>query len=196
MLLRKHLPFVLMLTALCLTCCACTSTEAAKGNVPAATDELKTDAYTVSLPQGFTARSTGDNGTSILLNDTEVGISAVFYLNGMEVGSIAVIPYENADQLTLDAFSQGGTAEAEALHNTLKDFVTLLAPGDQSPDYMFSDGSYGSFAVDIVNEDGTNSIMHELFPADDQFYDVFFEEVSDVTPEQKEAVWSSFTLNP
>lgn len=194
--LKKHLSLSLILAVLCLVCCACTSTEAAKGNVPAATDELKTDAYTVSLPQGFTARSTGGNGTSILLNDTEVGISAVFYLNGMEVGGIAVIPYENADQLTLDAFSQGGTAEAEALHDTLKDFVTLLAPGDQSPDYMFSDGSYGSFTLSVVNEDGTNSIMHEFFPAGDQFYDVFFEEASDVTPEQKEAVWSSFTLNP
>lgn len=186
MLLRKHLPFVLMLAVLCLACCACTSslTRVPQKNFPDETGKYENDVYTVTVPQELTLQEIIGDG------------SVVFLLDGKEVGGISAVPYANADQLSLDAFGEGDEEAADALHDTLKDFVTLLAPGDQSPDYMFSDGSYGSFAVDIVNEDGTNSIMHELFPAGDQFYDVFFEEVSDVTPEQKEAVWSSFTLNP
>jgi len=178
---KKIFALAIILAAFCLACCACTSAEAPEEDAPIDTNEFKTDAYTLALPKGLTAQESGDGSTAFLLNEKEVG-------------GIALIPYENADQFNLDAFGEGDEEAANALDNTLKDFLKLIVP-DRKPDYMFSDGSYGSFSLSVVNEDGTNSILHELFPAGDQFYDVFFEEISDVTPEQKEAVLSSFTLN-
>lgn len=179
---QKILSLALILAALCLTCCACTSAEAPKEDTPADTSEFKTDAYTLTLPQGLTAQEASNGSVTFLLEDKEVG-------------GIAVVPYENADQLTLEAFGEGDTEAADTLDNTLKDFLTLIVP-DRKPDYMFSDSVHGSFTLSVVNEDGSNSMLHEFYPDGDQFYDVFLEEVSDVTPEQKETVWSSFALNP
>lgn len=185
MVLRKHLPFALILAVLCLTCCACTSalTRVPQENFPDETGKYKNEAYTVTVPQELTVQ------------EISGGSSVAFLLDGKDVGGISTVPYANADQFSLDAFGEGDEEAADALHDTLKDFLKLIIP-DRKPDYMFSDGIYGSFTLSVVNEDGTNSIIHEFFPDGDQFYDVFFEEVSDVTPEQKEAVWSSFALNP
>lgn len=82
--MKKMLTMAVVLAALLLSLCACSSTDppADPGEAPLQS-WYKTDAYTLLLPQGFTAQEGEDGGVTLSLD-------------GQAVGGVQVVPYPNA----------------------------------------------------------------------------------------------------
>lgn len=116
----KKLPLLALSAALLLTCCACAAqAEEEKGETAAKT--AGTEAYSLTLPATITAKEQENNTLTL-------------FLDGTEVGGVAVIAYENAAALDLDSLGDGH-AEKE-----LNQILQLVAP-EGHVDHMFE--SYG-----------------------------------------------------
>ena len=89
----KKLPLLALSAALLLTCCACAAqAEEEKGETAAKT--AGTEAYSLTLPATITAKEQENNTLTL-------------FLDGTEVGGVAVIAYENAAALDLDSLGDG-----------------------------------------------------------------------------------------
>ena len=112
----KKLPLLALSAALLLTCCACAAqAEEEKGETAAKT--AGTEAYSLTLPATITAKEQENNTLTL-------------FLDGTEVGGVAVIAYENAAALDLDSLGDGH-AEKE-----LNQILQLVAP-EGHVDHMF-----------------------------------------------------------
>ena len=82
--MKKMLTMAVVLAASLLSLCACSSTDppADPGEAPLQS-WYKTDAYTLLLPQGFTAQEGEDGGVTLSLD-------------GQAVGGVQVVPYPDA----------------------------------------------------------------------------------------------------
>lgn len=156
-------------------CCACGEEEAA--DTPAG-ELLETDAYSVVLPENVTAKENGD-GTVTL------------FLDFVEVGGITVIPYENAEELSMDDILTDDT-----IRQKLDDLLNLVAP-EGKVDHMFSNDLRSSVCLEVLPwpEQETAATIHYFFPQGDQFYDVYFLELL-VPTEAENIILDSFTLTP
>ena len=158
-----------------LTCCACAAqAEEEKGETAAKT--AGTEAYSLTLPATITAKEQENNTLTL-------------FLDGTEVGGVAVIAYENAAALDLDSLGDGH-AEKE-----LNQILQLVAP-EGHVDHMFeSYGEDGYLSLSLVpwpDRDEPETI-HYLFPKGDAFYDLFFQ--ADAIPDTEEQLLlDSFTL--
>ena len=153
----KKLPLLALSAALLLTCCACAAqAEEEKGETAAKT--AGTEAYSLTLPATITAKEQENNTLTL-------------FLDGTEVGGVAVIAYENAAALDLDSLGDGH-AEKE-----LNQILQLVAP-EGHVDHMFeSYGEDGYLSLSLVpwpDRDEPETI-HYLFPKGDAFYDLFFQ---------------------
>ena len=171
----KKLPLLALSAALLLTCCACAAqAEEEKGETAAKT--AGTEAYSLTLPATITAKEQENNTLTL-------------FLDGTEVGGVAVIAYENAAALDLDSLGDGH-AEKE-----LNQILKLVAP-EGHVDHMFeSYGEDGYLSLSLVpwpDRDEPETI-HYLFPKGDAFYDLFFQ--ADAIPDTEEQLLlDSFTL--
>ena len=126
----KKLPLLALSAALLLTCCACAAqAEEEKGETAAKT--AGTEAYSLTLPATITAKEQENNTLTL-------------FLDGTEVGGVAVIAYENAAALDLDSLGDGH-AEKE-----LNQILQLVAP-EGHVDHMFeSYGEDGYLSLSLV----------------------------------------------
>ena len=160
--MKKMLAMAVVLSASLLSLCACSSTDppADPGEAPLQS-WYKTDAYTLLLPQGFTAQEGEDGGVTLSLD-------------GQAVGGVQVVPYPNAA-----GFLDTVGAASEDSRDSGKELMRQLSPEERLA-YMMTvseDGTYLEISCspdtpDVTPEEET---MHYLFPQGDQFYDLYFQ---------------------
>ena len=180
---KRILP--LLLSALLLaTCCACGSTDAktadGQENLPAQSWR-KTDAYTLLLPQGFTAQE-GEDGAVTLS------------LDGQAVGGVQVVPYPDAAGL----LETVGDASEDS-RDSGRELMRQLSPEERVA-YMMTvseDGTRLEISCSPDTPDATpeEETMHYLFPQGDQFYDLYFQP-SQIPQDQQILLVEGFALNP
>lgn len=106
---------------------------------------VEKDAYTLSLPEGYTSEDAADGGLKILDAD------------GNEAGGVKVIPCQGADNLKVGS-------EADLAGEGYKVLAEQVAPGAEG---TFSIGDYGMFTY---TEAGG---VHTFFPKGDNLYDLW-----------------------
>lgn len=171
----KKLPLLALSAALLLTCCACAA-QAGGGEGGDRCENRGDGGLFLTLPATITAKEQENNTLTL-------------FLDGTEVGGVAVIAYENAAALDLDSLGDGH-AEKE-----LNQILQLVAP-EGHVDHMFeSYGEDGYLSLSLVpwpDRDEPETI-HYLFPKGDAFYDLFFQ--ADAIPDTEEQLLlDSFTL--
>ena len=124
--MKKMLTMAAVLSASLLFLCACSSTDppADPGEAPLQS-WYKTDAYTLLLPQGFTAQEGEDGGVTLSLD-------------GQAVGGVQVVPYPDAA-----GFLDTVGAASEDSRDSGKELMRQLSPEERLA-YMMT-----------VSEDGT-----------------------------------------
>ena len=123
-------------------------------------DTAETEDYRLTLPEGVTARD-GANDSLIL------------FRGGEEVGGVVAIPFAGADaldirKLTADPQDQDTWEGFDRLYET-------MVPQGQI-DHQWTSSLYGSFCLNLV--DGERSTLHYFFPDGDQFFDLYFGELT------------------
>lgn len=176
--LKKVLFLTLIFASACMVCCSCNSTTENNPEEPNAQNvkSISIGHCRVAIPDRITAIEETDG-------------SMTFLVGNIKIGGVISIPYDKADQLTLD-----GISENEVLHDTFENFSKLIVP-DSNPEYFFETSSYGSFCLRTVNNDGTGSVSHYFFPDGDMFYDVFFYHPQMATPEEQLLVLETFSVD-
>lgn len=145
---------------------------------------VKTEAYSLVLPEGMTTKD-GDAGTVTL------------FLDGKEVGSITSIDYKNAEGLDMNALQNEETNPA--VRAELNQLLALIVP-EGKVDHMFNgydrDGeTHISLSVVPWPEKHEPEKTHDLLAKGDVFYDLSFQTGAIPEPEAK-LLLDSFTLNP
>lgn len=180
---KKNLLFVCLVILILAICCACGAPSAEEtANQEEVTNRTwKTDAYTLLLPQGFTAQE-GEDGAVTLS------------LDGQAVGGVQVVPYPNAA-----GFLDTVGAASEDSRDSGKELMRQLSPEERLA-YMMTvseDGTYLEISCspdtpDVTPEEET---MHYLFPQGDQFYDLYFQ-AGPVSADQQQSMAKGFALHP
>ena len=180
---KKNLLFVCLVILILAICCACGAPSAEEtANQEEVTNRTwKTDAYTLLLPQGFTAQE-GEDGAVTLS------------LDGQAVGGVQVVPYPNAA-----GFLDTVGAASEDSRDSGKELMRQLSP-EEGLAYMMTvseDGTYLEISCspdtpDVTPEEET---MHYLFPQGDQFYDLYFQ-AGPVSADQQQSMAKGFALHP
>ena len=119
----KRTSILLMVSILLLAlCCGCQGTKPVESAGTGDAKMLKTDKYSLLLPESMTAKE-GENG------------SQNFFLDGKEIGGITVIEYENAEQMVMDQSNKDVSKEDEEYTERMNKLLNLLAPEGEI-DYM------------------------------------------------------------
>lgn len=180
--MKKMFTVAAVLAASLLSLCACSSTAP-----PAEPEEApvqswyKTDAYTLHLPQGFTAQE-GEDGMVTLS------------LDGQAVGGVQVVPYPDAAGF-LDTVGDA----SEDSRDGGKELMRQLSPEERLA-YMMTVSEDGtcleiSCSPDTPDVTPEEETMHCLFPRGDQFYDLYFQP-SKLPQDQQAILVDGFSLNP
>lgn len=130
--MKKMLTMAAVLSASLLSLCACGSTDppADPGEAPLQS-WYKTDAYTLLLPQGFTAQE-GEDGAVTLS------------LDGQAVGGVQVVPYPDAA-----GFLDTVGAASEDSRDSGKELMRQLSPEERLA-YMMTVSEDGSLLGDLL----------------------------------------------
>ena len=180
---KKNLLFVCLVILILAICCACGAPSAEDPADPGTVTNRtwKTDAYTLLLPQGFTAQEGEDGGVTLSLD-------------GQAVGGVQVVPYPDAA-----GFLDTVGAASEDSRDSGKELMRQLSPEERLA-YMMTvseDGTYLEISCspdtpDVTPEEET---MHYLFPQGDQFYDLYFQP-SQIPADQQQILVDGFALHP
>ena len=165
----KHLPrraaLLLPLALLLTLCAACGAQEqtpapaastqtSAKKYIPPKT--LKTDAFTLDLPNGITAQE-GEDGALTLYKGEE------------EIGGVQVVPYADAASFHIS------TDPKAPDDSDVKRLIQLLDPTGEM-DYLCSCGeTQDPFVVDVSLIKDEVETSHRLIAHGDEFYDLFYQ---------------------
>lgn len=176
--MRKRVSILFGLSVLLLSfCCGCadgtTNAEDAMQGVHVQT--LNTEVYSLALPETVTAEE-GEDGALTLFRD------------GVEVGGVQVIPYENAEDLDIDDIdTEEGGAKFDALR-------LLISPEDKDA-YMFST-SGDTFCLSLYPEQEEDPVdtMHYFFPQGDVFYDLFIHRDGTISDTEEQVIHDSFVF--
>ncbi len=167
----KHLPrraaLLLPLALLLTLCAACGAQEqtpapaastqtSAKKYIPPKT--LKTDAFTLDLPNGITAQE-GEDGALTLYKGEE------------EIGGVQILPFANAEEFQLN-----GPLGSQEDSSDLTHLLQLLDPAGEM-DYMAETASEQTPVIldlTLWNQH-TPETWHRLIAHGDTFYDLFYQ---------------------
>lgn len=136
---------------------------------------LNTEVYSLALPETVTAEE-GEDGALTLFRD------------GVEVGGVQVIPYEDAEDLDIDDIdTEEGGAKFDALR-------LLISPEDEDA-YMFST-SGDTFCLSLYPEQEEDPVetMHYFFPQGDVFYDLFLHRDGTISDTEEQVISDSFAF--
>lgn len=177
--MRKQTLLLLALSALLLSfCCGCADGKAETEDPDQdAGKTVTTEVYSLTLPETVTAEE-GEDGALTLFRD------------GVEVGGVQVIPYENAENLDIDEIMD------EVVHAKFEELLRLLSP-DGEDAAMFS--SYkDTFCLSLCPELVENPVetMHYFFPQGDVFYDLFLHRDGTISDAEEQAIADSFVFAP
>ncbi len=189
---KRKLVLLLFFAILLITCCACRNSESSVAETGGSMNvkTLKTEAYSLVLPESITAKEK-ENGSMIL------------FFDGKEVGGVTSIHYENAEDFVNTEDSDGNALQNEERHSELNakvnQLLTLIAP-EGKVDHMFNASRNGSGKTLILlsvvpwPEKNEPEMEHHLLAKGDAFYDLSFQ--TGVIPEMEaNLLLDSFTLN-
>lgn len=177
--MRKQTVLFLALSALLLSfCCGCADGKAETEDTAQDTGKtVTTEVYSLTLPETVTAEE-GEDGALTLFRD------------GVEVGGVQVIPYENAEEAAANRITrEEGRAMCEEL-------LRLLSP-DGNDASMFSQGG-DTFCLSLYPETEEDPVetMHYFFPQGDVFYDLFLHRDGTLSDAEEQAIADSFVFAP
>lgn len=178
--MKKRTYLLLALSVLLLSfCCGCADGKAGADDTAQDTAEktVTTEVYSLTLPENVTAEE-GEDGALTL------------YRDGVEVGGVQVIPYENAEDLDIQAIMD------DEIHAKFEELRHLLSPDGEDAAMFSSEGNTFSLMLYPETEEDPVETMHFFFPQGDVFYDLFLHRDGTLTSEEEEAIFDSFAFAP
>ncbi len=173
---------VFLLSAVLLLCCGCQASKPAEPEGTADAKTVKTEQYSLALPEGVTALA-GEAGTMTLVFDNK------------EIGGIKVIDYPNAEQQLKELYGKDASEQNAGTKELANALLALIAP-EGKVDHMSSFSS-SSATLDVIPwpERNEPEVRHELLPKGDVFYDLFYQ-TTVLSESAEKTLVDSFALIP